>query len=286
MNMRRLLVVSLGVLMTGTLAWGAEFPWEVKLPFKEATIHYQLSGMEQGEEVLYIKDYGRMLASYHTASTSMMGMTTKSETVEITTPDWVSTYDLVEQTASKTTNPNKLYQREYNKLSRSEKKNFKKNATSLGAGMSAQMGGDVTQTKGSFLGYDCDVVTVKGMSTSYVLEGTDIPLKTVVSMMGMKSTVEATTVDTSSPVPDSVFEPPVGLTAEYDPQAEAALEGTVQQMVNSFKEPDGGATMQQQSGMGAMTTPRMDAMQADGVSADEQAEMMRRMQEAMKNMQQ
>nr|WP_320010780.1 hypothetical protein [uncultured Desulfobulbus sp.] len=285
MNMRCLLGVSLGVLMSAALGWSADFPWEVKLPFKEATIHYQLSGMEQGEEVLYIKEYGRMQASYHTTSTSMMGVTTKSQSVKITTPDWVSTYDLVDQAASKTTNPNKLYQREYNKLSLSEKKNFKKNATSLAAGMSAQMAGEVTQTKTRFMDYDCDVFTVKGLSTSYVLEGTNIPLKTETSMMGMKTTVVAIKVDTSTPVPDSVFDVPPGLTAEYAPQAEAMLEGSVQQVVNSFKGADAGAKMQQQVGMGAMMTPRMEAMQADGVNADEQAEMMRRMQEAMQQMQ-
>ena len=285
MNIRCLLAVSLGVLISATLGWSADFPWEVKLPFEEATIHYQLSGMEQGEEVLYIKEYGRKQASYHTASTTMMGMTTKNETVEITTPDWVATYNLVEHTASKTTNPNKLYQREYNKLSLSEKKNFKKNATSLTAGMSAQMGGEVTQTKTRFMDYDCDVFTVKGLSTSYVLEGTNIPLKTEVTMMGMKSTVVAIKVDTPSPVPDSVFDAPAGLTAEYDPQAESMLEGSVQQVVSSFKDSDGGAKTHQQTGMGSMMTPRMEAMQADGVGADEQAEMMRRMQEAMQQMQ-
>lgn len=284
MKMRCLLGASMGVLMLGNVAWSTDVPWEVQLPFKEATIHYQLSGNEQGEEILYIKDYGQQQAKYHKGTSSMMGMTIKTETVQITDPDWISTYDLVEKTGTKTTNPNKLYLREYNKLSRSEKKNFEKNAKKLGAAMMAQAGGSVSQTKDKFLGYDCDVVTVTGMSTSYVLRGSQVPLKTEMSMMGIQNTILATQVDTSASIPDSVFIAPAGITAELNPQAEAMMEGMVQQTVNSLKTPDGASKMlPQQTGAGMMSPARQQAMGVDGVNADQQAEMMRRMQEASYN---
>ncbi|MGD9946913.1 MAG: hypothetical protein AB7U29_00380 [Desulfobulbus sp.] len=286
MKMRCVLGVSMGVLMTGTLAWCADVPWEMKLPFKEATIHYQLRGSEQGEETLYIKDYGRLRAKYHKGSTTMMGMTTKTETVAITDSDWVASYDLVEKTGFKTTNPNKLYQREYNKLSSGEKKNFEKNAKEFGVGMMAQFGGSVTPCKDKFLGYDCELISVSGMSVSSVFRGTNVPLKTEVSMMGITNTNVATQVDTKSPIPDSFFAPPVGITAQLSPQAEAMSEGTVQQVVNAFKEPDGAMKMQQQAGAVPMMAPaRQQAMEADGVSAEEQEEMMRQMQDAMQKMQ-
>ena len=57
MNKGFVLALSLGVLTT-TPALGADLPWEMKLPFKEATIHYALSGSQQGQETLYIKDAG------------------------------------------------------------------------------------------------------------------------------------------------------------------------------------------------------------------------------------
>ena len=44
---------------------GEDLPWEMKLPFKEATIHYELTGSEQGKETLYIKDYGKLRAKHH-----------------------------------------------------------------------------------------------------------------------------------------------------------------------------------------------------------------------------
>ncbi|MGE4559276.1 MAG: hypothetical protein AB7E77_03665 [Desulfobulbus sp.] len=287
MKMRCLRGVSMGVVMTGTLAWGADLPWEAKLPFKEATIHYQLSGNEQGEETLYIRDYGRLRAKYHKGAITAMGMSTPIETVEITDPDWVASYDLVEKSGSKTTNPNKLYQAEYNKLSRGEKKKFEKNAKELGAGMMARSGTTVTRSSDKVLGYACDAVSVKGLSTSTVLRGSDVPLRIEISVMGMKNTTVATKVDTDSAIPDNVFAPPAGITAQLDSQAEAMLEGTVRQMIDTLKEPDGAQKMQQQGGDAATMAPgRQAAMEADGVNAADQEEMMRRMQEAMQQMQQ
>ena len=288
MKMRCLLGLSMGVLMSGSVSWGGDLPWEMQLPFKEATIHYQLRGNEQGEEILYIKDYGRQQAKYHKGTSAMMGMTIKTETVQLTDPDWIFTYDLVEKTGTKTTNPNKIYREEYTKLNRDEKQNFEKNAKKLGVAMMAQFGGTVSQAKDKFLGYDCDVVSVSGISTTYLLQGTGVPLKTEMSMMGMKNSIVATQVDTASTVPAKMFTPPVGIAAEIDPQAEAMTKSTVQQMVNSLKTPDGATKMlPQQPGAGVkMDSVRQQAMGMDGVSAEEQAEMMRRMQEAMQQMQQ
>nr|WP_321465643.1 hypothetical protein [uncultured Desulfobulbus sp.] len=286
MNMRYLLGVFMGILVSGSPGWSADFPWEVQLPFKEATIHYQLKGTEQGEETLYIKDYGRLRAKYHKGATTVMGMSTRTETVEMQDPDWIFTYDLVAKTGSKSTNPSKLFKQEYTKLSSSEKKNFEKNAKVLGAGMMAQMGGSVTRTSATFMDYVCDVVTIQGMSTSTVFQGTDIPLKSEISMMGMMNSTIATKVDTSTAIPESVFSPPSGITAELDLQAEAMMQGTIQQMVSSLKEPDGAVKMQQQAQGATMMMPeRQKAMELDGMSGEEQQEMMRQMREAMEQMQ-
>jgi hypothetical protein len=286
MKNRYLLVVSMGVLMSGTLAWGGDFPWEMKLPFQEATIQYQLSGSEQGEETLYLKDYGRQRAKYHKGGTTIMGITSQTETVEITDPDWVYTYDLMEKTGFKTTNPNKLFREEYNKLSSGEKKIFEKNAKQYGLSMMDQWGGSVTRSSGTVLGYECEVLTINdGMSTVYNIRGTDIPLRSEVSAMGINNLNAATHIDTRSSVPDKVFAPPVGITASLDPEAEEMMSGMVQQMVASFKEPDGGSKMGQQGGPGMMMpSSRQQAMEADGMSAEEQQEMMRQMQKAMQQM--
>lgn len=286
MKKHYLLVVSLGILANGSLTWAGDFPWEMKLPFKEATIHYQLSGSEQGAETLYIKEYGKLRAKYHQGTTTIMGVSNKSETVEITDPDWVYSYDLVEKTGFKTTNPNKLYQSEYNKLSPGEKKNFVKNAKEFGTSLMGQMGGSVTRSSENYLGYECEVITVNnGMSTVYNLRGTDLPLRSEVSVMGIKNTHTATKIDTSSPVPESAFAPPAGITASHNQEAEAMTAGMIRQMVASFKDPEGGKKMQQQAAP-AMTAPdMMQGMGAGALSPEEQQEMMRQMQEAMQQLQ-
>lgn len=285
MNKGFALALSLGVLTT-TPALGADLPWEVKLPFKEATIHYTLSGSQQGQETLYIKDAGRLRAKYHKASATMMGVTTSNDTVEFIDPDWIYTYDLAAKTGAKTTNPAKVYQAEYNKLSATEKKNFEKNAQEFGAGMMSQFGGSVSRSSGQVLGYDCEVITVNnGMSTVYQLRGSDLPLRTDVSVMGMQNSTVATKVDTAAAIPATAFTHPAGITAVQDAQADAMMISTIQGMVQRLKEPDGAKTMQQ-GGAAAMMQPAMQqAMEEDGLSKEEQQEMMRQMQEAMQQMQ-
>jgi len=115
-----------------------------------------------------------------------------------------------------------------------------------------------------------------------------VPLKTEMSMMGMKTSTVATQVDTGTTIPANMFAPPAGITAEIDPQAEAMTKSMVQQMVNSLKSPEGAAKMQlSQPGTGMkIDAARQQAMGMDGVNAEDQAEMMRRMQEAMQQMQQ
>lgn len=285
MNKGYLLALSLGVL-TATPAFCADLPWEMKLPFKEATIHYELSGSQQGQETLYIKDSGKLRARYHKASATMMGVTTSNDTVEFIDPDWIYSYDLVAKTGAKSTNPAKIYQAEYTKLSATEKKNFEKNAQEFGAGMMSQFGGSVTRSSGQVLGYDCEVITVNnGMSTVYQLRGSDLPLRSDVAVMGMKNSTVATKIDTSTAIPAAAFTHPAGITAVHNTEADSMMTSTIQGMVQSLKDPDGAKKMQQ-GGAATMMAPAMQqAMEEDGMSKEEQQEMMRQMQEAMQQMQ-
>ena len=284
MNKRYLLALSLGILTTAP-ALAADLPWEMKLPFKEAAIHYELTGSEQGKETLYVKDYGQRRAEHHKATTMVMGMSNPSETLELTDPDWITTYNLIDKTGEKTSNPRKIYQAEYNKFSAAEKKNFEKNAKELGAGMMGSFGGSVKQKAEKVLGYDCDVAAIGGgMSTVSMIHNTDVPLRSEVSVMGMKSANVAVKVDTGA-VPDSAFAPPAGITAVFNQEAETMMTGMVQQAMDTLKQPDGAKKMQQ---MGQSMVPggMQQGMEAEGISKEDQQAMMQQMQEAMQQMQQ
>jgi hypothetical protein len=265
---------------------GQDLPWEMKMPFKEATIHYELTGSEQGKKTLYIKDYGQIRATYHKATATIMGMTNKTDSIELVDPDWVYSFDLIERKGEKTTNPRKIYKAEYTKLNAEEKKNFAKNAKELGNNMMGQFDGSVKEKSGKILGYDCDVTTVGGMSTVHLLHGTDIPLRSEVSIMGMNNIESATKIDTSTAIADSVFAPPPGITVTLNQEAEQMMNGTIQQVMNTLKRPDGAKQMQQ---FRPAAVPGMGDLQqglgAEGVSKEDQEEMMRQMGEALQQMQ-
>jgi hypothetical protein len=59
MKKRRLLVVPLVLFCFVAVAFAGDLPWEMKLPFKQATIRYELKGSQQGTETLYVKEFGK-----------------------------------------------------------------------------------------------------------------------------------------------------------------------------------------------------------------------------------
>ncbi len=211
-------------------------PWERKLPFKHATIQYTISGMENGSEVTYIRDYGNEVATYHTTKTSMMGMTMVNETVDITTPDWVYHFDLNERTGSKNVNPQKYMIEEYNKLSRDEKKRVRENAEKMGTSVAEGFGGNVQQNVEKILGYDCDRADMMG-TVAYSIHGTGIPLRVESNMMGMSMKIEATSVDKGK-VADKHFVLPQGLDPVLDPQSESMAREMARQTIAMLKDPE------------------------------------------------
>lgn len=282
-----LALVALLLLTIHSLALADDLPWERKLPFKEAIISYDMSGSQQGKQTLYIKDYGRNQARHEKATTTVMGITTSIDKVEITDPDWVSSYDLLEKKGEKITNPTKIYKTEYSKLSSEEKRNFEKNSKELGTSLMGQFGGSVKKKGAQLLGYDCDITTVGGMTTVHVIHETSIPLRSEVSVMGMNSTVVATKVDTASAIPATAFAAPAGIPAPLNQQADSMMTETVRHMVNTLKKPDGAKQLQQAGPMGMLAPGMLEKeMEAEGISKEEQQEMMEQMQKAMRQMQQ
>ena len=216
---------------------GEKSPWEVKLPFKSATIHYTISGMENGSDVTYIRDYGRESATYHTTKTTMMGMTIANETVDITTPEWEYDFDLTNRTGSKNVNPEKYMVEEYKKLSKAEQKQVLKNTESMGVSVAEGFGGNVQQNAEKILGYSCDRAEMMG-TVAYSIHGSGIPLRITSNMMGMTMKVEATSVSEGR-VDDKFFQLPVGIEPVMDPQSDAMAREMARQTITMLKDPEG-----------------------------------------------
>lgn len=230
------LVVMLGILPCNS-ALAEELPWEKKLPFESATIHYSISGLEQGKESLYIRDYGKEQVTYSDSTTKIMGMAVQEKSVEFVTPDYVYSYDLQAQEGVKSVNPQKYMAQAYKELTPEEKKQVLKNSETMGAAFTQGMGGQVQEKAVKILGYDCDKIEVMGGSATYVMHGTGIPLKIEVNMMGMKMTTVATSVDTGK-VDSKFFIHPKGIEARVDPEADAMSEAMSRQVINAMKDPE------------------------------------------------
>lgn len=212
-------------------------PWEQRLPFAEATITYELSGMETGEEVLYIKDHGRRTAVYRTSSTSMFGMTVQNRTVVITDPDWVYSFDLQERTGTKSINPQKLMVEEFSKLSAEERQTVEENAETMGTSMMQGMQGSVEPKAREILGYPCDKMTMMGV-TVYTIHGSSVPLLTDSNMMGISMKSTATSIN-EGPVAEEHFQFPEGIEPQPDPEADRMARIMAEQTVAMLKDPEG-----------------------------------------------
>lgn len=272
MNKRFLFGLVALLLLPLSVSAGDKSPWETELPFKSATINYTISGMENGSEVIYIRDYGREVATYHTAKTTMMGMTMVNETVEIDTPEWLYQFDLTEGTGSKSVNPEKYMIEEYNNLSKADKKRVRENGEKMGVAMAEGFGGSVQQNAQKILGYDCDRAEMMG-SVVYSIHGSGIPLLVESNMMGMTMKIEATSVDKGK-VPKKFFQFPKGIEPKLDPQSDAMAREMAKQTIAALKDPE---SVKKQGGM-----PGMPGQQQE-MTPEEQQQMQQAM-EMMKGM--
>ena len=219
-----------------------ELPWQKKLPFKSAVVHYALSGMQQGQETLYLRDSGSLRAKYRETVSKTMGMEIKSSTIELVTPDYIFSYDLQNGEGSRMDNPQKYMMEEYNKLSAGDQKKIRQNAEKMGTAYLESMGvgkvnGKPQQNEKKILGYSCDKVPIMGGGYTYLIHDTDIPLKTEMNMMGIKMNMVATSVEEGD-VDDKFFQHPAGITAEIDTEADMMGRTIAQGIIANLKDPD------------------------------------------------
>ncbi len=231
--MKRILSFMLVFFFVGTSV-ASENPWNKKLPFKSATVKYKVDGSMKGEKTLYIKDYGRTTAEYSTMTMKMFGMTQDQKEIIITTPEWVYSADLVENTGTKQANMRKLMQDEFNNLSSADQKKVIKNSEELGISTIEGMDGSLEKNAATILGYTCDKVTLMG-TTAYNISGSEVPMKIQGDTMGIKIHQQATDITTSS-VPSSRFNLPQGINFVNDPATDQMMRDQAKTMMQNLVE--------------------------------------------------
>jgi len=225
------------ILLFTSLVTAESNPWSRKLPFEQAVITYEISGMESGSEVLYIKDFGRTTARHRQTSIKMLGVIQARSSVEITTADWIYSFDLHDKAGSKSVNPRKLMVEEYNKLSEADQKKVSDNAQKMANVFTEGMQGRVEQNAKEILGYSCDRISAMG-STIYSIHGTGINLLSVTDLMGVKMKSVATSINKKG-VDDKYFEFPPGITLKHDREADEMAQMMAQQTISALRDPEG-----------------------------------------------
>ena len=206
--------------------------WEIKLPFKEATISYQITGTQTGSATTYIKDYGQTSAVYRDTTFTVMGFTNQEKSIVITTPDWVYDIDLSSKIGSKQVNPQKYFAAEFRNLSAAEQKQFTANAEKLGMSTVAGMDGEIEKNAAKILGYNCDKVTMMGV-TVYSISNAGLMLKMETDMMGMIFAEVATKIDKGN-VPASKFAVPAGIQVSHNAAADEMAQSHVKMTIQSI----------------------------------------------------
>ncbi len=209
-----------------------ENPWEKRLPFKSATIKYQVAGTMTGDKTLYVKDYGQTTAEYADLTMKMFGMSQQHKEVIITTPEWVYTADLTERSGTKQANMNKFMLEEFKALSKSDQKRVLENAEKLGVTTLDGTSGNVEKNAANIKGYDCDKVTLSG-TVAYIIKDSELPLKIQADTMGMKINQEATDIDTGG-VASSKFDLPAGIHFEHNTTADEMMKNQAHSSIQNL----------------------------------------------------
>lgn len=227
------LLTSLSLAMAIVLPLHAEQnPWDVKLPFKSATIAYKSEGSQQGHSTLYIQDYGNKTAKYTQTEMKVFGISQKINDIVITTPDWAYTFDMEEKTGTKTTNPLKYMRAEYNQLSHAEKKKVRRNVGKKGLAMVSSLGGTVEKNAKKILGYQCDKTTAMGI-TIFTISGSQLPLLTDSNLLGMRIKEAATEIKKGS-APSAKFQLPKGIKVTHDTSSDQVMKEHATSMMQSL----------------------------------------------------
>ena len=260
------LIIAMTSLFLTRLGAAESTPWSSKLPFEQGVITYEISGMESGREMLYVTDFGATSARHRQTSVTILGITQKQSSIEITTPEWIYSFDLQEKTGSKSLNPQKLMIEEYEKLTRTDQKKVNENARKMANLLMGDLHASVEQNVKEILGYSCDRTQALG-STVYSIHGTGVSLLSETDLMGIQIKSIAVSIDTKR-VDASVFEFPEGIEIEHDEEADQMARIIAQQTMAALKDPDN-ITTKSQGIMGLPSSEQPEIPEEDQMEMEE-----------------
>ncbi|MBO1923202.1 hypothetical protein [Thiomicrorhabdus sp. 6S3-12] len=224
-------MVAVGLLAISHLAFSGTW-YDPKLPFKEAVVTYQIQGTMSGTKTVYVREYGRKSAEYSDLSMSIFGMKQQQKEIVITEPEWIYTFDMVNRSAVKTSNPTKIFKQELEKYTAEEQAKIAENAGKNGVYLLKGMQGTVQRDILTLHGYRCDMTSATGVKV-FTISGTGFPLKTISQIMGVTSVEEAVEVRQENP-PEERFEKPKGIEVHYDPAIDQMMRDQIKRTLKNL----------------------------------------------------
>lgn len=165
---------------------------------KSGIIKYNVTGMNEGTEVVYFDNWGEREARYSNTSINMMGVIRKNNTLTIMTDNgkWIYNIDLDKKTGTKMKNPT------FDKLAGKSEKELE----DLTEKMLGKMGAKKTGTE-KVAGKTCDVWESQSVKTKTCIWN-DITLKSEAGIGKMSMNLVATEVKEGVSIPDEKFQIP------------------------------------------------------------------------------
>ena len=177
--------------MIGTLLEASKNPFESTLPFKEATIHYSISGSKKGTQTTYIKDFGKKRVIYKNCNSKIMNASTSDDSLIMIDTKWTYHINLSTKVATKEPSLNNLLIKKFNILTEKEQNR-------------------ILEKKGkTILGIPSQRESIDGV-TYYVSKQGRLLLSSETGIMGYKVKTIADSIDKRD-INDSIFILPKGL---------------------------------------------------------------------------
>lgn len=268
--MKTLAATAIGAMIWNASAQAADdFPFVPHRPFDSALVEYESTGATPGKSTLYVKGEYRAIHK----SVAAQGMPRDI----ITTPEYVYTLDRINNVATRSDNPVRLYREEWAKASAADKATIQNNVNKFGFSMGSQLGASMEKRGGKILGRDCDKITLMGSSTCMWSDASDIPLQADLSALG-GGVETAVKIDENAEIPAGTFDLPDGMKVQDSP-AKAKQNAMAMQVFTALKDPE--YTPEKMLGGMMLNTIAPAAGDMKMPSAQE----MQKMQEGMKEMQ-
>jgi hypothetical protein len=199
-----ILTITMGLFAQNTKLKDAK-PFEIK----SGKVEYKIDGKTKGTKTLWWDDYGRLQHEYKKTSTKMMGITTKEETLNIRSSEWMYTINLIEKTGTKMSVDEAMKMTEALAGTSDEAELIK-----LGEDVKKDFDAKDVGTE-NILGHECIIMEIGKLNGKH-WRHKGVTLKMEIIMGGFLGNYleEATSFDQNISVPSSKFEVPAGIEIE------------------------------------------------------------------------